>query len=219
MNTTMKIKLSLILIVLLAFAAGCAKPRFADINNVHTGIGENLVCFGNSLTVGIGAEKDKDFPTILAQKLKLPVIKAGHSGDTTFNALERVDDVVQMKPKIVIVEFGANDFLLSFRSGIGGAGESHVKAFENLKIIVNKLQNAGAVVIIAGIALNDNYRDGYRKLAKETHSILIPDILEGIRDNQNLMSADNRHPNSLGYQKMSEKFLDVLEPLLIEIEK
>ena len=207
------------MIALFALAAGCAKPRFADINNIHAGIGENLVCFGDSLTVGTGAEKGKDFPTILGQKLKLPVINAGHSGDTTYNALDRVDDVIQMKPKIVIIEFGANDFLLSFKSGIGGAGESHVKAFENLKIIVNKLQNAAAVVIIAGIPLNDSYREGYRKLAKETRSILILDILEGIRNDQNYMSVDNRHPSTLGYQKMSEKFLDVLDPLLIEMEK
>lgn len=215
----MKIKICLILITLCTLTAGCAKPRFADIDNVHAATGENLVCFGDSLTSGVGAEKGKDYPSILSRKLKIPVINAGHSGDTTENALERVDSVIEQKPEIVIVEFGANDLLTSFQAGIGGAGTSHINAFENLKIIVNKLQNAGAVVVIAGIPLNRNYEEGYSRLAQATHSVLIPDILEGIKGNQNLMSADNRHPNAAGYQRMAGIFLEVLGPLLIEMEK
>jgi len=73
-------------------------------------------------------------------------------------------------------------------------------------------------VIIVGIRLNRKYTDGYKKLAKETGSVLIPDILDGILGNQSLMSADNRHPNAKGYQKMADKIIAVIAPLLKEIQ-
>ncbi|MFC1767935.1 GDSL-type esterase/lipase family protein [Candidatus Margulisiibacteriota bacterium] len=216
-------KIFIILICFLLISlAGCArspKDPYSNIRNIDSAIGENVICFGDSLTSGMGAERGEDYPSILRQKLGVPVINAGRSGDTTETALSRLDKVLEKNPKIVIVELGANDFLTSFQGGWVEADKSHLKAFENLKIIVNKIQNVGVVVIVAGVKLNSRYDKGYRKLAKETGSVLVPDIMEGIYNNQNLMSPDNRHPNALGYQKMADKFILVLEPLLVEMEK
>jgi len=201
---------------------GCGiktQEPYANIRNIQSTIGENVVCFGDSLTAGEGAEKGKDYPSLLATRLGIKVVNAGKSGDTTETALNRVDKVLAQDPKIVIVEFGANDFLTSFQGGWKEADTSDVKAFENLKIIVNKIQNSGAVVIIAGIQINSKYEKGYKKLASETGSILMLNILEGIYGNQKYMSPDNRHPNALGYQKIADMFVRVIEPLLEEMEK
>jgi len=205
---------------LIILIGGCSirGTPLSDVTNIHSAIGGNLICFGDSLTAGDGAEKGNDYPSILRQKLDIPVINAGQSGDTTEKAMERLDKVLEQDPKIVIVELGANDFLTSFRGGFAEADESNVKAFQNLKIIVNKIQNAGAVVVIAGIRLNRKYDNGYKSLARETGSVLIPDIMDGIYGNQSLMSADNRHPNAAGYWKMADTAAKVLEPLLGEMK-
>ena len=211
---------SIIFILFLLIIQGCSiqGSRYDGITNFYSTIGESIICFGDSLTAGEGAEKGKDYPSVIAQALKVPVINAGRSGDTTASAMERLDKALEQSPKIVIVELGANDYLTSFKGGFAEADESDIKAFQNLKIIVNKAQNAGAVVIIVGIRLNRKYTDGYKKLAKETGSVLIPDILDGILGNQSLMSADNRHPNAKGYQKMADKIIAVIAPLLKEIQ-
>lgn len=210
-------KLAVILAALLILA-GCANNEhpYSNIRNIHSPTGTNLVCFGDSLTAGEGAAAGRDYPSILRREFDMPVVNIGRSGDTTDKALDRIDEVLKNDPRIVIVEFGANDYLTAFSQGIGGAAKSHIRAFENLGKIVDKLQASGVVVIIAGIRLNDEYTKGYQRLAKRTRSALIPDIMEGVYGNQTLMSADNRHPNAKGYEKMAGMILKILRPLLAE---
>ncbi len=210
----------ILILVLASFLLnGCSQNGLSNTRNIHSALGENIVCFGDSITAGVGAGEGEDYPSLLRSKLKITVINSGHGGDTTFDALQKVDAELKYHPKIIIVEFGANDFMRALEKSIGKAGQSHIQAFKNLEIVVKKLQDAGAVVVIAGINLNDYYSAGYRKLAKKTHSVLIPDIMEGIRDDQNYMSADNIHPNAAGYRKMADIILNVIEPLLTEMGK
>ena len=53
--------------------------------------GENIICFGDSLTAGTGAPEGKDYPSQLSAMIGRPVINAGVPGDTTAGALERLD--------------------------------------------------------------------------------------------------------------------------------
>ena len=203
--------------VLLICIFGCANNGpYANIRNIHSSKGNVIVCFGDSLTAGQGAPAGKSFPDILRRELEMPVVNLGHSGDTTDNALSRVDDVLQSGPAIVIVEFGANDYLAAYENGYAAVAESKFKAFQNLEKIVGQLQDSGSIVVIAGVKLNDDYSKGYRDLAKKTGSILIPDILDGIYGDPTLMSGDIIHPNEKGYEKMAEIMLKVLKPLIAE---
>jgi acyl-CoA thioesterase-1 len=84
---------------------------------------ETLICFGDSLTAGYGAttpgidDKTKSYPAYLQNKLNIPVINSGVSGNTTSQALARLNkDVIMKKPKIVIIELGANDFFQDSQS-------------------------------------------------------------------------------------------------------
>jgi len=87
---------------------GCAKH---EIKNSGTK-GKNIICFGDSVTFGYGVGPGQDYPTELAKLLKLPVINAGVDADTTFFALDRLDnDVLVKNPRLVIVEFCGNDFI------------------------------------------------------------------------------------------------------------
>jgi acyl-CoA thioesterase-1 len=169
-------------------------------------VGEKIICFGDSLTHGTGASRGKDYPSQLSKMIFGPVINAGVPGDTTARALQRLErDVLSYSPDLVLITLGGNDL----KNGI-----AKDVAFENLKIIVESIQERGAQVIIGGLHLpfrDRGFGRGYKNLADETGATLIPNILEGIMGNRKLMS-DPIHPNDAGYQIMAERFYKVLRP-------
>ena len=166
--------------------------------------GEKIVCFGDSLTYGTGASSGKDYPSQFSKMISRPVINAGRPGDTTASALQRFEkDVLSYSPDIVLITLGGNDL----KNGIAAD-----TAFENLKMIVNLTHNQGARVIIGGLHIpfrDRGYGRGYQKLADETGATLIPNILEDIMGNRQLMS-DPIHPNDAGYKIMAQRFYQAL---------
>jgi acyl-CoA thioesterase I len=169
-------------------------------------LGENIICFGDSLTFGTGATKGMDYPSQLSNMISMPVLNKGVPGDTTARALVRLDQDV-MSPRVVLITLGGNDL----KNGV-----PKDTAFQNLKIMVESIQAKGALVIVGGIDLpfwGRGYGEGYEQLCKETGAILIPNILDGIMGNRQLMS-DFIHPNDSGYTIMAERFYKVLKPYL-----
>jgi len=168
-------------------------------------VGEKIICFGDSLTYGTGASSGNDYPSLLSKMISSPVINAGRPGDTTASALQRLEkDVLSYAPDIVLITLGGNDL----KNGI----DTNI-AFKNLKMIVNLIHNQGARVIIGGLHIpfrDRGFGRGYQKLADETGAILIPNILEDIMGNRELMS-DPIHPNDAGYQIMAQKFYTRLD--------
>src|SRR5262249_54757570 len=75
-----------------------------------------IVAFGDSLSAGAGVDGGQSYPDFLqkdldARRLRYRVVNAGISGETSSDGLDRIDQVIALKPAIVIVEFGANDGL------------------------------------------------------------------------------------------------------------
>ena len=70
-----------------------------------------IVCFGDSLTYGHGADSaTESWPALLQKRGKIPVINSGRNDDTTADGLLRFDeDVLAHNPAIVIFDFGGND--------------------------------------------------------------------------------------------------------------
>lgn len=147
-----------------------------------------------------------DYPSQLSNMISKPVLNKGVPGDTTARALARLDQDVTA-PRIVLITLGGNDL----KNGV-----PKDLAFQNLKIIVESIQTQGALVIIGGVDLpfwGRGYGEAYEKLSKETGAVLIPNILDGIMGNRQLMS-DSIHPNDAGYTIMAEKFYQALKPYL-----
>ncbi|MFP4071592.1 MAG: GDSL-type esterase/lipase family protein [Desulfovibrionales bacterium] len=170
--------------------------------------GENVICFGDSLTYGTGAAQGMDYPSQLARLIDLPVINAGIPGDTTATALDRVhEDVVMQSPRFVLITLGGNDL----KNGV-----SREEAFSNLRSIITTLQEQNALVIIGSIDLplfDRGFGKAYQDLADETGAVLIPDIYQGIMNNPALMS-DRIHPNGTGYAIMAGRFFEAMQPFL-----
>lgn len=170
--------------------------------------GDNIICFGDSLTFGTGAARDKSYPARLSEMIGRPVINMGVPGDTTARALLRLErDVLSQSPRIVLITLGGNDL----KNGV-----NKETAFKNLREIVENIQAKGALVIIGGLKMlfwDRGYEAEYEKLAEDTGAVLVPDILGGIMGHQELMS-DRIHPNGAGYEIMAKKFYQAITPYL-----
>ncbi len=197
------------LIVSLLVLTACATSPYSNLTNFSDGHGSNLICFGNSLTAGVGAQPDTAYPDLLSGNVRFPLINAGVSGDTTTTGLMRLQkDVLDKDPRVVIIELGANDYLQAPDSGV-----AEDAAFANLKEMVVRIQGAGALVVIADVFITADWSVRYKELAKAYGCLYIPDVMSGIMNDPALM-ADSLHPNSFGYAKMAANISNVLQPML-----
>ncbi|MFH1480483.1 MAG: arylesterase [Pseudomonadota bacterium] len=169
--------------------------------------GENLICFGDSLTYGTGAMEGMDYPSQLSRLIGRPVVNAGVPGNTTATALKRIDEILEKSPRIVLITLGGNDLKNRVPKGT---------AFGNLKVIIEKFQDKGALIILGGIDVplyGRAFAEAYKELAAETGSVLVPNVFEGIMGKSGLMS-DPIHPNNAGYTIMAQHFYEALKPYL-----
>jgi acyl-CoA thioesterase I len=178
-----------------------------------------IVALGDSLTAGQGVDPDSNYPSLLQRKvdkegLAYKVLNYGVSGDTSGQGLNRLDPIINLKPAIVIVELGAND-------GLRGIPVEVTK--QNIAAIIERLQAAGATVVLAGMRVPPNYGPQYtiafgeifRDLAKKYRTPLIPFFLEGVGGHVALNQDDGIHPTAEGYGIIVGNVWKVLKPLLL----
>jgi lysophospholipase L1-like esterase len=66
---------------------------------------------------------------------------------------------------------------------------------------------------VRGGLLRDNYESDYQKLAEETGSAYVPNVLDGLLGEDAYMD-DVIHPNEVGYRIIAEKVHLVLREIL-----
>jgi acyl-CoA thioesterase I len=177
-----------------------------------------LVCFGDSLTAGYGADPGQSYPDYLQADLdamgyKYRVVNEGISGNTTKDGVERLNSVVALKPAVVVVEFGGND-------GLRGLPIEDSRA--NLDRIVATLKASGARVVLAGITLPPDYGPDYIKQFNATYTLLakkyqvpmLPFLLKGVFGVDGMMQADRTHATANGNEVVAKNVLPLVLPLL-----
>ena len=177
-----------------------------------------IVAFGDSLTAGFGAEPGQSYPDFLQKDLDRAglawrVVNQGVSGDTTTDGANRVSEVLAVKPRVVILEFGGND-------GLRGLPIETTRA--NLEQMVVELQKSGAAVILAGMTLPPNYGPEYirgfervyQDLAVKYKLVRIPFLLEGVATDRNLMQRDGIHATGAGNEKVAETVMRYVGPVV-----
>jgi acyl-CoA thioesterase I len=177
-----------------------------------------IVCFGDSLTAGYGAEFGKSYPDYLQADLDAKgyhyrVVNQGISGNTTKDGVERVDSIVAMKPAVVVVEFGGNDGLRGLRIEDSRA---------NLDKIVATLKAGGTKLVLAGITLPPDYGPDYIQQFNETYALLakkynvplLPFLLKGVFGVDGMMQRDNTHATAEGNKVVANNVLPLVLPLL-----
>jgi lysophospholipase L1-like esterase len=206
-------KLWKILVVVALLAVGffvfraCRKTTYTNFPPRAT---EDWVAFGDSLTSGFGASGGNDYPTLLSARIGRKILNKGVPGETTENALNRVEEIVRLKPRVVLLCFGGNDGLQQLPMD---------KTFANLSTIIDRLQANGSFVVLIGVrsaSISDRYASHFKKLAKEKHVLYVPNILKGVLGSPKLMS-DYIHPNDEGYEAIAERLEKILEPFLSKL--
>jgi acyl-CoA thioesterase-1 len=196
----------------LALLAASAAPAVAA-TGTHV-----LVALGDSLTAGLGVDPTSSYPARLQARLaaagyRYRVVNAGVSGDTSAQGLNRLDAVVALKPRIVIVALGAND-------GLRGIPVEVTR--RNLDEILRTLQRDGVTVLLAGLEIPPNYgseytaafRNMYSQLAREHKAAFLPFLLEGVGGHPDLNQEDGIHPTAEGYAVVADNLWKVLQPML-----
>jgi lysophospholipase L1-like esterase len=186
-------------------AALLLRPGAPDewrIRNERPGEGA-IVCFGDSLTAGFGAEPGRSYPDVLRELLGREVVNRGRNGDTAADAAERLDAVVALEPKVVVVALGGNDMLQ--RVPIERTTAAMGRIFD-------RLQAAGAMVAFVGIdppLASSTRMDAIRSMCRERGVVWIGGALTDLWQDHSRM-ADQIHPNAAGYRLMAERIAGAL---------
>ncbi len=190
---------------------GCGGDSFDSVRNLRS-TNETIVCLGDSLTEGVGANGGEDYPAVLSRELAFPVLNHGRRGDTTALALARLSEVLDGNPRLVIVLLGGNDFLRQV---------PRAETKKNLAELVRRIQAQGAMVAIAGMRLGiftDEYSAIYEETAKQLGAFYMPQVMQGILTDAKLKS-DPIHPNGAGYRLMGQRIAEKIRPLLREADR
>ena len=177
-----------------------------------------LVCFGDSLTAGPGVDAGQSYPDYLQFDLdrlhiRYRVDNQGISGNTTKDGVERLPEVLALRPAVVVVEFGGND-------GLRGLPITATRA--NLDQIVATLQRSGAKVALAGITLPPDYGPDYIRQFNRTYTLLakkyrvpmLPFLLKNVYGVPGMMQSDRTHATAKGNQVVARNVLTLVLPLL-----
>lgn len=180
-----------------------------------------IVAFGDSLTAGYNLPQAAAFPAQLEKALRakgfdVEIINAGVSGDTTTSAMARLDWSIPDGTDGVIMELGANDALRGVDPGL---------TENNFRIMLQKLQDRGIPVLLAGMLaprnMGENYVklfDGmYRPLAAQFNATYYPFFLQGVAGDPKLNLGDGIHPNAEGVAVIVKNILPTVEDFLKQI--
>lgn len=212
----------ILLVFLLLFLVGCSTNNETNLIEEDEVILDNktiIVAFGDSLTEGLGVDRDLAYPAQLETRLlqkgySVKVYNSGLSGETSSGALQRVNWVLSLNPDIVILGIGANDAIRGINLDI---------TKQNIIDIIDKLEESNVKVVLSGQEIYENlgsdyvgkFKELYPQVASEKNVTLIPFFLEGVAANSSLNNNDQIHPNELGYSIIVENnILPVIEPML-----
>ena len=179
-------------------ALGCGSD-----SNPTSPSGVTVVALGDSITAGFGASTNNDYVARLSARTGNSIFNAGRIGDTTGDALNRLDSaVLSRNPDIVIVFLGGNDVLQSIPVPT---------RVSNITTIVQRIRQDGAAVILIhmGSGVLDAFGGALPGIASQTGSTLVTGVLEGIFGVPGFM-ADAVHPNDAGHAIIADR----IEPAL-----
>jgi acyl-CoA thioesterase-1 len=178
-----------------------------------------MLVLGDSLSAAYGLDPELGWVNLLARRLSeqgysYRTVNASITGDTTQGGRARLPRALaQHRPAIVIIELGGND-------GLRGINPERV--YQNLSEMTRLSQQRGAIVLLLGIRIPENYGKAYTqrfeavypRLSEATGAPLVPFLLERIADQPGLMQADGIHPSAAAQPIILDNVWLKLEPLV-----
>ena len=177
-----------------------------------------MVVLGDSLSAGYGLPASAAFParlqkTLADKGIKVDMINAGVSGDTSSGGRDRLDWSIPEGTEAVILELGANDALRGIDPAVTRAA---------LSDILTRLKARKIAVLICGMLAPPNYGSDYAarfnaiypELSKSFGAPLYPFFLQGVAADTKLNQGDGMHPTADGIDVIVKNILPMVEALL-----
>ena len=185
---------------------------------------KQVIVIGDSLSAGYRLHPSKAFPAQLqarlrADGLRVRIINAGVSGDTTASGLSRLEwglaDIPGGKPALAIVELGANDALRGVEPRV---------TRDNLSAILKYFAEAEIPVLLAGMQappnmggpFSEEFGAIYPSLARDFDVALYPFFLDGVAARPHLNLDDGMHPNAEGVAVIVTNIAPLVKELLLK---
>jgi acyl-CoA thioesterase I len=195
-----------------------AGPAFAQTPAATPDRPVKMVVLGDSLSAGLGLSATAAFPVRLQKALsdkgiKVDMINAGVSGDTSSGGRDRLDWSIPEGTEAVILELGANDALRGMDPAVTRAA---------LTEILTRLKARKIAVLLCGMLAPPNYGSEYAarfnaiypELSKSFGVPLYPFFLEGVAADAKLNQADGIHPTADGVDVIVKNILPMVEALV-----
>ena len=205
-------------ILVLIMALMTTQTVFAQTPQASPAKPVKMVVLGDSLSAGLGLSATAAFPARLqksleAKGIKVDMINAGVSGDTTSGGRDRLDWSVPEGTEAVILELGANDALRGINPDVTRAA---------LTDILTRLKARKIAVLMCGMLAPPNYGSEYAarfnaiypELSKSLGVPLYPFFLEGVAAEAKLNQPDGLHPTAEGVDVIVKNILPSVEAFL-----
>jgi acyl-CoA thioesterase-1 len=182
---------------------------------------KTVLVLGDSLSAEYGLARGTGWVTLMenrlkAEKIDASIINASISGETTSGGRARLPALLeQHRPSVVIIELGGND-------GLRGLPITATEA--NLNAMINAAQKTNAKVLLVGMQIPPNYGRAYTeqfasmysRVAKDKKILLVPFLLEGVANQEQLFQADRIHPTAGAQPIMLSNVWPHVKPLLLK---
>jgi acyl-CoA thioesterase-1 len=185
----------------------------------HPATPPTVLVMGDSLSAAHGLSAEQGWVALTADRIaqrkpEWRVVNASISGETTAGGSARVvNEVLRVRPAVVVIELGANDAL----RGLPLREMRH-----NLARMIGAAQYVGAKVLLVGMRIPPNYgpdyatgfEQVYRDLAKQFDTALLPFLLAPIAADRDAFQGDNLHPVAAAQPALRDHVWTKLAPLL-----
>ncbi|ACI51691.1 lipolytic protein G-D-S-L family [Gluconacetobacter diazotrophicus PA1 5] len=176
-----------------------------------------VLALGDSLTAGYGlAHADSFVPRLQAALDEkgggITILDGGVSGDTSADALARLDWALGDAPDAAIVELGGND-------GLRGLEPARME--RNLTAILDRLRQAHVPVLLSGMyappnmgaSYGQSFRAVFDRLSHRPGIMWDPFFLKGVAAHPELEQPDHIHPNPAGVGVIVQRLAPLVERL------
>jgi acyl-CoA thioesterase-1 len=209
-----------------AIARRCPRPLLpasllaASISACARGEGPLVAFLGDSLTSGWRLPEEQAYPALVAEDLArrgrpIRALNAGSSGDTAAQGLARLEPVLRQRPDVLVVALGINDALR-------GLPVEETEAA--LQSILDGARSSGARLVLVGFRARGPaspslraFEAMYARLAAERKLAFVPDLLDGVAGDPELLFGDGLHPNAAGQMRLAANVTTAVELVLAEV--
>ena len=169
--------------------------------------GATILAFGDSLTAGNGALKNKNYPAILQKLSGYQVINAGVSGEISARGLKRLPGLLEKhQPALVIICHGGNDILK--KHDLSKTQSNLVKMIE----LARSYSSNVMLIAVPKPSLILSPPPLYQQVADSTKVIYDAETISSVLGKRELKS-DTYHPNAAGYAVIAERIYQQLAVL------